>query len=34
VASDCARAFVDARFSGEPRHVRRLEKVMAIEREG
>jgi ribose 5-phosphate isomerase B len=34
VASDCARAFVGARFSGEPRHVRRLEKVMAIEREG
>jgi ribose 5-phosphate isomerase B len=33
VASECSRAFVDARFSGEPRHVRRLEKVMAIERE-
>jgi RpiB/LacA/LacB family sugar-phosphate isomerase len=34
VASDCARAFVAARFSGEARHVRRLEKLLAIEREG
>lgn len=34
VAAECARAFVDARFSGEPRHVRRLGKILAIEREG
>jgi ribose 5-phosphate isomerase B len=34
VAADCARAFVDARFSGEARHLRRLEKVREIEREG
>jgi ribose 5-phosphate isomerase B len=34
VATECARAFVDARFSGEPRHVRRLSKVLAIEEEG
>ena len=34
VASDCARAFVAARFSGEARHLRRLEKVKEIEREG
>ena len=34
VAAECVRAFVDARFSGEPRHVRRLGKILAIEREG
>jgi len=34
VASECARAFVGARFSGEARHVRRIEKLLAIEREG
>ncbi|MCU0504435.1 MAG: ribose 5-phosphate isomerase B [Chloroflexi bacterium] len=34
VAADCARAFVDASFSGEARHLRRLEKVKEIEREG
>jgi ribose 5-phosphate isomerase B len=33
LAVACARAFVDARFSGEPRHVRRLGKVLAIEAE-
>ena len=30
-ALECARAFLAARFSGEPRHVRRLGKVQAIE---
>ena len=30
-ASECALAFLAARFSGEPRHVRRLDKVLAIE---
>ncbi len=30
-AVECARAFLAARFSGEPRHVRRLGKVLAIE---
>ncbi len=30
-AFECARAFLDATFSGEPRHVRRLGKVLAIE---
>ena len=32
VAADCVRAFVNANFSGEERHVRRLRKVMDIER--
>jgi len=32
-ASECVLAFLAARFSGEPRHVRRLSKVMAIEAE-
>ena len=31
VARECLRAFLDARFSGEARHVRRLGKVLAIE---
>jgi ribose 5-phosphate isomerase B len=31
-AYECAIAFLAATFSGEPRHVRRLEKVLAIER--
>ncbi|HYN70463.1 MAG TPA: RpiB/LacA/LacB family sugar-phosphate isomerase [Candidatus Eisenbacteria bacterium] len=31
-AYECAIAFLAATFSGEPRHVRRLEKVVAIER--
>ena len=30
-ALECARAFLTATFSGEPRHVRRLGKVLAIE---
>ncbi len=30
-AYECARAFLGAEFSGEPRHVRRLDKVLAIE---
>jgi ribose 5-phosphate isomerase B len=30
-AFECALAFLGARFSGEPRHRRRLEKVLAIE---
>ena len=33
-ASDIVRAFAAARFSGEPRHVRRLDKVSEIERKG
>ncbi|HJW23093.1 MAG TPA: RpiB/LacA/LacB family sugar-phosphate isomerase [Candidatus Limnocylindrales bacterium] len=35
-ALECALAFLGARFSGEPRHRRRLDKVLAIEagREG
>ena len=33
-AFECAIAFLGATFSGEPRHVRRLEKVLAIENEG
>jgi ribose 5-phosphate isomerase B len=33
LALECARAFLGARFSGEPRHVRRLDKVLAIEAE-
>ncbi len=30
-AVECAKAFLAATFSGEPRHVRRLQKVLAIE---
>ena len=30
-AMECARTFLAATFSGEPRHVRRLGKVLAIE---
>ena len=30
-AVECARAFLGATFSGEPRHQRRLDKVLAIE---
>jgi ribose 5-phosphate isomerase B len=30
-AVECALAFLGARFSGEPRHIRRLGKVLAIE---
>ena len=30
-AFECVRAFLGARFSGEPRHRRRLDKVLAIE---
>jgi ribose 5-phosphate isomerase B len=33
-AYECAVAFVNATFSGEPRHRRRLEKVLAIEASG
>jgi ribose 5-phosphate isomerase B len=33
-AYECARAFVNATFSGEPRHRRRLDKVLAMEAEG
>jgi RpiB/LacA/LacB family sugar-phosphate isomerase len=32
VAVECARAFLGAHFSGESRHRRRLDKVLAIER--
>jgi ribose 5-phosphate isomerase B len=31
LALECTRAFLRATFSGEPRHVRRLNKVLAIE---
>ena len=31
-ALECALAFLHATFSGEPRHQRRLDKVLAIER--
>ena len=34
VAAEIVVAFLAARFSGEPRHVRRLEKVAEIERTG
>lgn len=34
LALELVRAFVGARFTGEERHVRRLEKVLAIERKG
>jgi ribose 5-phosphate isomerase B len=33
-AFECALAFLGATFSGEPRHVRRLGKVLAIEADG
>jgi len=33
-AFECSLAFLAARFSGEPRHVRRLDKVLAIEAHG
>jgi ribose 5-phosphate isomerase B len=33
LASDVIRAFVDAEFTGEERHVRRLGKIQAIEDE-
>jgi len=33
-AYECAIAFLDARFSGESRHRRRLDKVLAIEAAG
>lgn len=33
-AYECAVAFLAASFSGEPRHQRRLDKVLAIEAEG
>src|SRR4051794_22294926 len=32
LAMECARAFLGARYSGEPRHARRLAKILAIER--
>lgn len=32
-AVSCAKSFLAARFSGEPRHVRRLAKIRAIEEE-
>jgi RpiB/LacA/LacB family sugar-phosphate isomerase len=32
LAKELARAFVDAKFSGEDRHVRRLNKVIAMEK--
>jgi ribose 5-phosphate isomerase B len=31
LALECCRAFLGARFSGQPRHVRRLRKIMEIE---
>jgi ribose 5-phosphate isomerase B len=34
LAAACVRAFADASFSGEERHVRRLAKVNAMERDG
>ena len=34
LAEDLVRAFVAARFTGEPRHVRRLAKVAALEARG
>ena len=32
VAEEMVRAFLAAKFTGEPRHQRRLDKVLAIER--
>jgi ribose 5-phosphate isomerase B len=34
LALDLVRTFIAARFTGEPRHKRRLEKVLEIERKG
>jgi ribose 5-phosphate isomerase B len=34
LAFECTVAFLGAVFSGEPRHIRRLDKVLAIEAEG
>jgi ribose 5-phosphate isomerase B len=34
LALELVRAFVGARYTGEPRHARRLEKILAIERKG
>jgi ribose 5-phosphate isomerase B len=34
LALECSEAFLGAQFSGEPRHRRRLDKVLAIEAEG
>ena len=34
LAAEIVRAFADAQFTGEERHRRRLDKVLAIEREG
>ena len=34
LAEDLVRAFIAARFTGEPRHVRRLAKVAALEARG
>ena len=34
LAAACALAFAQASFTGEERHVRRLKKVLAMEREG
>ena len=34
VAEEMMRAFLAAKFTGEPRHRRRLEKVLSIERTG
>jgi ribose 5-phosphate isomerase B len=34
VAEEMMRAFLGAKFTGEPRHRRRLEKVLSIERTG
>jgi ribose 5-phosphate isomerase B len=34
LATDLVRAFLAARYTGDPRHARRLAKVQALEREG
>ncbi len=34
LAVDLCRSYLDARFSGEPRHRRRVDKTMAIEADG